>query len=274
MSAAKSSARCSEPCRASARIRSSSPRASPSISRASISRPRASVASCSTRCTTMSRSPVTATSSTSSRATTAAAPACSGARRATSPATWCSGVSDGFTINLEINGVGYRAQADAKNLKLQLGFSHDVEVPIPAGIQIKALKPTEIEITGADRQKVGPARGRDPQPASARALQGQGHQVLDRDDPAQGRQEEVEAIHVQDRTPFSPAASGARATSCARLAAAVRASASSARASTSMPRSSTTVRGPRSLPPRRSTRTSRASSRPAPTSRRRSRSAS
>ena len=65
------------------------------------------------------------------------------------------GVSDGFTVNLEINGVGYRAQADAKNLKLQLGFSHDVEVPIPAGIQIKALKPTEIEITGADRQKVG-----------------------------------------------------------------------------------------------------------------------
>ena len=65
------------------------------------------------------------------------------------------GVSDGFTINLEINGVGYRAQADAKTLKLQLGFSHDVEVPIPAGIQIKAPKPTEIEITGADRQKVG-----------------------------------------------------------------------------------------------------------------------
>jgi len=65
------------------------------------------------------------------------------------------GVSDGFTVNLEINGVGYRAQADAKNLKLQLGFSHDVEVPIPAGIQIKALKPTEIEISGSDRQKVG-----------------------------------------------------------------------------------------------------------------------
>jgi large subunit ribosomal protein L6 len=65
------------------------------------------------------------------------------------------GVSDGFTINLEINGVGYRAQADAKNLKLQLGFSHDVEIPIPPGIQIKAVKPTEIEITGADRQRVG-----------------------------------------------------------------------------------------------------------------------
>jgi large subunit ribosomal protein L6 len=65
------------------------------------------------------------------------------------------GVSDGFTVNLEINGVGYRAQADAKMLKLQLGYSHDVEVPIPAGIQIKAPKPTEVEITGADRQKVG-----------------------------------------------------------------------------------------------------------------------
>jgi large subunit ribosomal protein L6 len=65
------------------------------------------------------------------------------------------GVSDGFTVNLEINGVGYRAQADAKMLKLQLGYSHDVEVPIPTGITIKAPKPTEVEITGADRQKVG-----------------------------------------------------------------------------------------------------------------------
>jgi large subunit ribosomal protein L6 len=65
------------------------------------------------------------------------------------------GVSDGFTVKLEINGVGYRAQADAKVLKLQLGYSHDVEVAIPAGIQIKALRPTEVEISGADRQKVG-----------------------------------------------------------------------------------------------------------------------
>lgn len=65
------------------------------------------------------------------------------------------GVSDGFTINLEINGVGYRASADAKMLKMQLGFSHDVEIPIPTGIQIKAVKPTEIEISGSDRQRVG-----------------------------------------------------------------------------------------------------------------------
>ena len=65
------------------------------------------------------------------------------------------GVSKGFSKSLEISGVGYRAQADAKMLKLQLGYSHDVEVAIPAGIQIKALRPTEVEITGSDRQKVG-----------------------------------------------------------------------------------------------------------------------
>src|SRR5260370_7442895 len=56
------------------------------------------------------------------------------------------GVSDGFTVNLEINGVGYRAQADAKVLKLQLGYSHDVEVPIPAGTQIKPLNPPQLHI--------------------------------------------------------------------------------------------------------------------------------
>jgi len=66
-----------------------------------------------------------------------------------------NGVSKGFSVTLEINGVGYRAAAQSSTLNLQLGYSHDVEVPIPAGIQIKAVKPTEVEITGADRQKVG-----------------------------------------------------------------------------------------------------------------------
>ena len=70
-------------------------------------------------------------------------------------ANMTQGVSQGFSRVLEINGVGYRAQADAKTLKLQLGFSHDVEVPIPEGITIKAIKPTEVEITGSDRQRVG-----------------------------------------------------------------------------------------------------------------------
>jgi large subunit ribosomal protein L6 len=66
------------------------------------------------------------------------------------------GVSTGFTQNLEINGVGYRAQIEGKNLNLQLGFSHDIKYPIPEGIAIKVgEKQTTIAITGSDRQKVG-----------------------------------------------------------------------------------------------------------------------
>jgi large subunit ribosomal protein L6 len=65
------------------------------------------------------------------------------------------GVSEGFTINLEINGVGYRAAVQGKTLQLQLGFSHDVNYPIPEGITIKCEKPTAISITGTDKQRVG-----------------------------------------------------------------------------------------------------------------------
>jgi large subunit ribosomal protein L6 len=65
------------------------------------------------------------------------------------------GVTDGFTKNLEINGVGYRAQVEGKNLKLQLGFSHDVIFPIPEGIDIKCERPTAISVSGADKQRVG-----------------------------------------------------------------------------------------------------------------------
>jgi large subunit ribosomal protein L6 len=65
------------------------------------------------------------------------------------------GVSEGFTINLEINGVGYRAAVQGKSLQLQLGFSHDVNYPIPEGITIKCEKPTAISITGTDKQRVG-----------------------------------------------------------------------------------------------------------------------
>jgi len=65
------------------------------------------------------------------------------------------GVSEGFTINLEINGVGYRAAVQGKTLQLQLGFSHDVHYPIPDGITIKCEKPTSISITGTDKQRVG-----------------------------------------------------------------------------------------------------------------------
>jgi len=66
-----------------------------------------------------------------------------------------NGVTKGYTINLEINGVGYRAAVQGKNLVLQLGFSHDVTFPIPPDVKIACEKPTSIAINGADRQRVG-----------------------------------------------------------------------------------------------------------------------
>jgi large subunit ribosomal protein L6 len=66
-----------------------------------------------------------------------------------------AGVSKGFNANLEINGVGYRAAVQGKNLVLQLGFSHDVVFPIPDDVKITCEKPTSIAIAGADRQRVG-----------------------------------------------------------------------------------------------------------------------
>ena len=66
-----------------------------------------------------------------------------------------TGVTEGFTKKLEITGVGYRAAVQGSNLQLQLGYSHDVAYPIPTGIQVVCPKPTEIIITGIDKQKVG-----------------------------------------------------------------------------------------------------------------------
>ncbi len=66
-----------------------------------------------------------------------------------------TGVTKGFEQRLEINGVGYRAAVQGKNLQLALGYSHDVVYPIPEGIAIATPKPVEIVITGMDRQKVG-----------------------------------------------------------------------------------------------------------------------
>jgi large subunit ribosomal protein L6 len=65
------------------------------------------------------------------------------------------GVSTGYAVNLEINGVGYRAQVQGKTLVLQLGYSHDIQFPIPDDIKIACEKPTAIRISGADRQRVG-----------------------------------------------------------------------------------------------------------------------
>ena len=65
------------------------------------------------------------------------------------------GVSEGFTRSLEINGVGYRAQVQGKELVLQLGYSHDIRYPIPTGITIQCPDQTHINISGADKQQVG-----------------------------------------------------------------------------------------------------------------------
>ncbi|HEX3954124.1 MAG TPA: 50S ribosomal protein L6 [Stellaceae bacterium] len=66
-----------------------------------------------------------------------------------------TGVSAGFTRNLEINGVGYRAAVQGSNLNLQLGYSHEIAFPIPGDVKINCERPTAITITGADRQRVG-----------------------------------------------------------------------------------------------------------------------
>ena len=65
------------------------------------------------------------------------------------------GVTKGYTRELEIQGVGYRAAVQGRNLQLQLGFSHEIMHPIPVGIDVKTPKPTEIIITGIDKRAVG-----------------------------------------------------------------------------------------------------------------------
>jgi large subunit ribosomal protein L6 len=66
-----------------------------------------------------------------------------------------TGVTKGFERRLEINGVGYRAAVQGKNLQIQLGYSHDIVYPIPEGIAITVPRPTEVVVSGIDEQKVG-----------------------------------------------------------------------------------------------------------------------
>jgi large subunit ribosomal protein L6 len=66
-----------------------------------------------------------------------------------------TGVSTGFSVNLEITGVGYRAQVQGRTLNLQLGYSHDIPFPIPGDVRITCERPTVITVSGADRQRVG-----------------------------------------------------------------------------------------------------------------------
>ena len=94
-----------------------------------------------------------------------------------------TGVTKGFEENLEITGVGYRAAVQGKNLQLQLGYSHDVIYPIPEGIAIVAPKPTEITITGSDKQKVGQVAAeirdfRPPEPYKGKGVKYAGENII------------------------------------------------------------------------------------------------
>jgi len=93
-----------------------------------------------------------------------------------------TGVTKGFERKLEITGVGYRAAVQGKNLQLQLGFSHDVLHPIPAGINVVCEKPTMITITGIDKQLVGQTaseiRGyRPPEPYKGKGVKYAGERI-------------------------------------------------------------------------------------------------
>ena len=94
-----------------------------------------------------------------------------------------AGVTEGFTKKLEITGVGYRAAVQGSNVQLQLGYSHDVSYPIPKGIQVVCPKPTEIVITGIDKQKVGQVaaeirRFRPPEPYKGKGVKYAGEFIL------------------------------------------------------------------------------------------------
>jgi large subunit ribosomal protein L6 len=94
-----------------------------------------------------------------------------------------TGVTTGYTKVLEITGVGYRANAQGKNLKLQLGYSHDVDFPVPEGIEIKTPDNTTIEISGIDKQQVGQVaaeirRWRKPEPYKGKGIKYRGEYIF------------------------------------------------------------------------------------------------
>ena len=94
-----------------------------------------------------------------------------------------TGVTQGYTKVLEITGVGYRANSQGKNLKLQLGYSHDVDYAIPEGIEIKTPDNTTVEIIGIDKQKVGQVaaeirRWRKPEPYKGKGIKYRGEFIF------------------------------------------------------------------------------------------------
>jgi large subunit ribosomal protein L6 len=94
-----------------------------------------------------------------------------------------TGVTKGFEKKLEITGVGYRAAMQGKNLNLSLGYSHDVIYQVPAGVTVATPKPTEIVVTGVDRQKVGQVAAeirsyRKPEPYKGKGVKYEGEFIF------------------------------------------------------------------------------------------------
>lgn len=93
------------------------------------------------------------------------------------------GVTQGFTKILDIKGVGYRANAQGTKLKLQLGYSHDVDLDVPAGLEVKTPDQTTIEISGIDKQAVGQfaaeiRRWRKPEPYKGKGIAYRGEYIF------------------------------------------------------------------------------------------------
>jgi large subunit ribosomal protein L6 len=94
-----------------------------------------------------------------------------------------TGVTEGFSKVLEITGVGYRAQAQGRNLRLQLGYSHDVNFPVPEGVDVKTPDQNTVEISGIDKQKVGQVaaeirRWRKPEPYKGKGIKYRGEYIF------------------------------------------------------------------------------------------------
>ena len=94
-----------------------------------------------------------------------------------------TGVTEGFSKVLEITGVGYRAAAQGLTLRLQLGYSHDVNYAVPEGVDVKTPDPNTVEISGIDRQQVGQVaaeirRWRKPEPYKGKGIKYRGEYIF------------------------------------------------------------------------------------------------
>ncbi|MCE8510066.1 50S ribosomal protein L6 [Ruegeria pomeroyi] len=97
-----------------------------------------------------------------------------------------AGVTEGFKKELEITGVGYRANAQGNTLKLNLGYSHDVDFAVPAGVTVSTPKQTEIVVEGIDQQQVGEVAAkirewRSPEPYKGKGIRYKGEFIFRKD---------------------------------------------------------------------------------------------